>query len=57
MLILSITSEYNNFSYIDDCINKNISFLNNEEKLSRKNLDKFPKYIIENKEKFKKWIY
>ena len=36
----------------------NISFLNNEEKLRvEKNLDKFPKYIIENKEKFKKWIY
>ena len=52
------TSEYNNFSYIDDCINKNISFLNNDEKLRiEKNLDKFPKYIIENKEKFKKWIY
>ena len=46
-----------NYEYINDCIKKNISFLNNSEFLKLENdLDKFPRYIKENSNRFKEYI-
>ena len=46
-------SKLKNNEYIYNCIENNINFLNTDEKLKTIKMDLLPKYIINNKDKFK----
>ena len=49
--------KFNDKNYIQECIKKNISFIDNDDKLSlKKELNFLPKYIINNIDQFKEWI-
>ena len=49
--------KFNDKNYIENCIYKNISFLDINDKLYLdEKLNFLPKYILKNIEKFKKWI-
>ncbi len=49
--------KFNNKDYIEDCISKNLSFLDNDDKLNlKKEIHFLPKYILDNQNKFKEWI-
>jgi len=49
--------KFNDKAYIEDCINKNISFLDLNDKLVlKKKLNFLPEYIQKNKNKFHLWI-
>ena len=50
-------NQNNNKNYIEDCMDKNISFLNNNEKLLlNEEIDFLPKYILKNIDLYRKWI-
>ena len=47
----------NNKNYIEECIEKNVSFLdNNDELLLNEKINFLPKYILNNIDRYKKWI-
>jgi len=49
--------KFKNKSYIEDCIDKNVSFLDLSDKLTlKKEINFLPNYIQKNKEKFSLWI-
>ena len=49
--------KFNNKSYIEECIKKNVSFLDNNDKLYLNDkLNFLPKYILNNIDQFKEWI-
>ena len=49
--------KFNDKNYIEDCIDKNISFLDTDDKLYlNEKLNFLPNYILNNIDKFKKWI-
>ncbi len=45
---------YKNYEYLNDCIEKNLNFLNTNEKLSKIDFNLLPSYLIKNHEKFNK---
>lgn len=49
-------SKFKNYKYIQECINKNVNFLNTDENLKKIELDLLPNYLISNKEKFKNYF-
>ena len=50
-------NQNNNKNYIEDCMDKNVSFLNNNEKLLlNEEIDFLPKYILKNIDLYRKWI-
>ena len=47
----------NNKNYIEECIEKNVSFLdNNDELLLNEKINFLPKYILNNIDRYKEWI-
>ena len=49
-------NKYKNYEFINDCIKKNKNFLNTEEKLKEIDISLLPLYLIEKKNKFKKYF-
>ena len=49
-------NKYKNYEFISDCIEKNLNFLNTAEKLKEIDINLLPLYLIENKNRFKKYF-
>ena len=52
-----LITSYNKRNYIEECIEKNVSFLdNNDELLLNEKINFLPKYILNNIDRYKEWI-
>jgi beta-1,4-mannosyl-glycoprotein beta-1,4-N-acetylglucosaminyltransferase len=49
-------NKYKNHEFINDCIKKNINFLNTEEKLKEIDINLLPLYLIKKKNRFNKYF-
>ena len=48
--------KFKNYEYINECINKNINFLNTNEILTKIDISLLPEYLVSNKDKFKDYL-
>jgi beta-1,4-mannosyl-glycoprotein beta-1,4-N-acetylglucosaminyltransferase len=48
--------KFKNYEYINECINKNINFLNTNEILTKIDISLLPGYLVSNKNKFKDYL-